>query len=38
MPPFSAALAVPLLGEAVRPFHAVGLVLIVAGVALAGRR
>ncbi|MCU0983711.1 MAG: DMT family transporter [Acetobacteraceae bacterium] len=38
MPPFSAALAVPLLGEAVRPFHAVGLLLIVAGVALAGRR
>jgi drug/metabolite transporter (DMT)-like permease len=38
MPPFSAALAVPLLGEVVRPFHAVGLVLIVAGVALAGRR
>ncbi|MCU0986517.1 MAG: DMT family transporter [Acetobacteraceae bacterium] len=38
MPPFSAALAVPLLGEAVRPFHAVGLMLIVAGVALAGRR
>jgi 1,4-dihydroxy-6-naphthoate synthase len=31
-------LAVPLLGEVVRPFHAVGLVLIVAGVALAGRR
>ncbi len=38
MPPFSAALAVPLLGEAVRPFHAAGLLLIVAGVALAGRR
>lgn len=38
MPLFSAALAVPLLGEAVRPFHALGLVLILAGVALAGRR
>ena len=38
MPLFSAALAVPLLGEAVRPFHALGLVLILAGVAVAGRR
>jgi drug/metabolite transporter (DMT)-like permease len=38
MPLFSAALAVPLLGETVRPFHALGLVLILAGVALAGRR
>lgn len=38
MPLFSAALAVPVLGETVRPFHALGLVLILAGVALAGRR
>jgi drug/metabolite transporter (DMT)-like permease len=38
MPLFSALLAVPLLGEVVRPFHGVGMALIVAGVALAGRR
>lgn len=38
MPPFSAALAVPLLGEQLRPFHGLGLALILAGVALAGRR
>jgi drug/metabolite transporter (DMT)-like permease len=38
MPPFSALLAVPFLGEVVRPFHALGMALIVAGVALAGRR
>jgi drug/metabolite transporter (DMT)-like permease len=38
MPIFAALLAVPLLGEAVRPFHALGLLLIVSGVALAGRR
>jgi drug/metabolite transporter (DMT)-like permease len=38
MPPFSALLAVPLLGERVLPYHGVGLALIVAGVAFAGRQ
>lgn len=38
MPLFGSAMAVLFLGEAVRPFHAVGLVLIMAGIVLATRR
>ncbi len=38
LPLFAALLAVPLLGEAVQPYHFVGFLLIVGGVALAGRR
>ncbi len=38
LPLFAALLAVPLLGEEVRAYHFVGFLLIVGGVALAGRR
>ena len=36
MPAFGSVLAALLLGESFRPFHAAGLGLVLAGVALAG--